>query len=681
MSEETTIANDGESAATLVKSRRALWLLLALLSTVVAATLLLFRALPEQPRGAPPPLLPFLLIAAGALLLFFYRVPPGEVVAAAPERPAGAAAIALRWRYLLFLGAWFFSALVLRQLPQMSAGDNYGRVTAAWVLSFLLYVLALVPPSQQPVARWRTRLATVRMRVVLGLVALLLLALALRLVALGSIPFTLGGDEASQGLEAMRVLEGEIRNPFSTGWLGVPTLSFFYNGLSLRLLGRTVTGLRLPWALLGAVTVPIAFLLLRRLWGGLLALAAAVLLATYHYHIHYSRLGSNQVADAFFVALALWFLYRALDQRRQSDWIITGAVGALALYFYAGARFTAVVIVAVLLFTFLRSPRRFWPRYGTGILAMLGAFLLVGAPIIQYALRFPDEFNARINQVAIIQSGWLERELAAGRFLLPVLWDQFRRAALAFNYYPDRTIWYGLRQPLLDPFFGVLFLLGLGYATLAMWRRGREERLAPLVIWWWGGILIGGMLTESPPSTQRLVSLTVPVCFFIVLALWRIIEVAHAALVDVPRRWLLAAGVLAFAVVSLDTYFLDFTPQRIYGGHHAELATELAPLLRELDDKYQTYFLGAPWMYWEFATIPYLAPQMEGEDILKPLSAPPSQALIQSGEGALFVILPERRDELPYVRQTFPAGDVRDVRATATDNRLLAILYLVPPPA
>lgn len=121
-----------------------------------------------------------------------------------------------------------------------------------------------------------------------------------------------------------------------------------------------------------------------------------------------------------------------------------------------------------------------------------GAFLIVAAPILQYALRFPDDFNARINQVDIIQSGWLEQEMiSSNKSVIGILFDQFQRAALAFNYYPDRTVWYGLRQPLIDPIFGSLFLLGLGFGTLRSVLPRPDKTLFFVVAWWWGAMLLG----------------------------------------------------------------------------------------------------------------------------------------------------------------------------------------------
>jgi 4-amino-4-deoxy-L-arabinose transferase-like glycosyltransferase len=503
--------------------------------------------------------------------------------------------------------------------------------------------------------------------------------LLLRLWSVGTLPFTLGGDEASQGLEALRVVNGNLRNPFTTGWLGVPTMSFFYNSLSIRFLGSTIFALRLPWVIVGTITVLTTFLLVRQLLGTRLALVTAIIIATYHYHIHYSRLGSNQVADPLFLSLALYFLYRALDRRNLFDWALMGSVSGLAFYVYAGARLTPVVIIVVLAYLFVLNPRRFWQENHQGIFVGVVAFLIVAAPMLQYAARFPDDFNARINQIGIIQSGWLAREVEI--LEVPtwrILLDQFRRAALAFNYYSDRTTWYGLRGPLLDPLFGGLFLLGLFYGIMQMFDRRVGSRIAPMMAWWWGGVLLGGMLTESPPSSQRLITLTVPVSFFIAYALWELVQLAGQAL----RRWLndplLVIGTLLFAYISLTTYFVNYTPQRIYGGRNAEMATAIAPLLNEWKQDHRFYFVGAPWMYWEFATLPYLVSDADAADILQPMTNLASSKLLLQDKGAVFIVIPPRMAELDLLMQAFQGGERLDV-FSPVDSRHMVTLYEIPP--
>jgi hypothetical protein len=80
-----------------------------------------------------------------------------------------------------------------------------------------------------------------------------------------------------------------------------------------------------------------------------------------------------------------------------------------------------------------------------------------------------------------------------------------------------------------------------------------------------------------------------------------------------------------------------------------------------------------------FGSIGYLAPEVEGVDIVDPLSRPNERALVPDDKAAAFVFLPERRAELELVRQTFPGGHEQDVLAP-TGDQLLYTLYTVPQP-
>jgi uncharacterized membrane protein len=503
-------------------------------------------------------------------------------------------------------------------------------------------------------------------------------AFVLRAWAIGDIPATLSGDEGSQGLEAVAVLQGAIRNPFSTGWLGVPTMSFYFNAPTIALFGPTATALRLPWAIVGTATVIVTYFLAARLYGRGIALLTAALLAGYHYHIHYSRLGSNQIADGLIAALTLLFLYRAYDRRSQLDWALCGMVVGVSQFLYAGARFAAVLAVAVVVLLALRDGRRFWREQGWGVVAFAGAALLSAAPMIQYAIRFPADYNARLNAVGIIQSGWLEREQPIrGQGPIPILLDQFQRAALAYNAYPDRTVWYGASVPLFDLAHGALFILGLGFAGLRL----LDRRLYPMVAWWGGAIIMGGMLTESPPSSQRLITTAIPAIFFVALGLVLVGQgVARAVGGDRPR-WLaptlgLAAAGLIF--LSVRFYFVEYTPTRIYGSTNAIVATDLAAYAnRRLGTDTRIIFFGWPRMSVNFGSTPYLAPDIERVDVMDPLPGPPPRDMAGADKDAAFVFVPEREPELALVRETFPVGTLETVPSPVGGDPLF-VVYRVP---
>ena len=128
-------------------------------------------------------------------------------------------------RYLFGLSLGLI-AIVLIAIPRMPAGTDFTAIFVFWILAIATYGIAVVPISTSKKISWRSLWEKER-PTILVISFLAVLAFLLRIWNVASIPFTLSGDEASHGLESLRVMSGEIRNPFSTGWLSVPTMSFF----------------------------------------------------------------------------------------------------------------------------------------------------------------------------------------------------------------------------------------------------------------------------------------------------------------------------------------------------------------------------------------------------------------------------------------------------------------------
>ena len=573
------------------------------------------------------------------------------------------------------------SLWTLRDLNAAQPPTSYTGDLLRWLIAiFCVGVAAWLAQSRSlpTLADWRAWAQT-NVRLILVVTAIVVAAFLLRVWNVGHIPYVLGGDEGEQGAEILNVLNGTLRNPFSTGWYSVPTLSFFLNALSVRLFGNTIFGLRIMWVLVGTASVLVTFLLVKHLKGTRLALLAAVLLAAYHYHIHFSRLGSNQIADTLLLPLALLFLYRGYDRGSWLDWALCGLSLGLGQYFYAGARLGLVVTAFLVLYLFVRDGFKFSRQNWVGLGVLVLALLVAGGPIFLYAYQRPDDYNARVNQIGIFQNGWLVNEAKVlGKPQSAVLVDQFWRSALAFNAYPDRTAWYGLSGPLLDFTSGVLFLLGLGGTTLLSLR---DRRLAPCVAWWWGAILTGGMLTDTTPSSQRFITAAVPVMFCVAWSLDQIAEFLRARFNARVATSVAALAALGLGAMSVNAYFTEYTPKRIYGGEHALIATLLSEkVTTQLGPEWNLYFFGAPRMYIGIGTLRYLLPDLAGQDITDPLTAPFDSTLVPPGAKAFFVFLPERGPELNWVQQTYPNGQVEEVRSPSDQQKILYLTYAVDNP-
>jgi 4-amino-4-deoxy-L-arabinose transferase-like glycosyltransferase len=410
--------------------------------------------------------------------------------------------------------------------------------------------------------------------------------------------------------------------------------------------------------------VPILYLFARDLWGRRTALLGALFLATYDYHIHYSRLGANNVWDPLFVVLTLWALDRGLakEQRGYRSFLAAGLAMGLGAYFYTSARLLPVLVAAYAAFVWFQKRKELRrPALHLGLLVL--AFVIVAGPILGYALAHPNEWNARVNQVGILQSGWLEREPElTGKSTATILAEQFLHAAGAFHVYPDRTAWYSADRPLLGSMAGAFAVLGMAWAV-AHWR---DRRYFLVLIWFWSVIISGGMLTESPPSSQRLVIAIPAVALLVAFGLLESVRLLCRLLGYGRRLENLALGVLIalLAVSSIRYYFVEFAPSGRYGSENGETATMVGYYLRDQDRGTQVYFVGAPRIYWGFGSMSFLAPQVIGRDVVDPLTSPPDfadqAAAAAAGRGVVFVFLPERLEELFWVQQALPDGRVEE---------------------
>ena len=622
----------------------------------------------------------FWCIAIGSFGLLLRRTARQEKGARRRRRTAWTSE---RWSRTLAVigGAWLaFLAGWLARRPEMT---DFGGVLLLWVVGVAWFLLAFVPVfSAQDFLLSLGEWLRGHQAEMVWLAALLLLALAVRAVDLEHIPANLGGDEGTQGVAALELLGPPLGNPFATGWFGVPTMSFLAYGISMRIFGESVAGLRALSALVGTATVLTTFLLGRELWGRRVAWMAAITLTCSHFHVHFSRLGSNQIFDGFVVTLSLWLFSRALRSRRPVYFALAGAVIGWGWYGYFGARLVGVVVACYLTWRVVVE-YRFLPRYGRLLLILIGAALVVVAPLLLYYAEYPHHLMSRARQVSIFASGWLDREQElTGRSVTSLLFQQLWKSVSAFNYTLDPTFWYHASIPLLDFISGTLFILGLLW-TIA---RCRWPNNGLLLLWFWLALILGWVITENPPSSMRLTIVAPALALLVGLGLhwlvdlsWNIFGSTSVQLIGGstgPRRWTWLVGVwLAVGtVLNLRYYFLVYTPSRVYGNPTAEVATELGRQLMEREDDQIVYFHAPPYMYWNFGTLAFLARGVEGVDI------PPSRI----GEwqepdlsrGARFVFLPERLEELDAVRERYPGGK-ETAAYSSTDERLLYVLYEV----
>ena len=579
-----------------------------------------------------------------------------------------------RWFYLLGL----LLALLAQRLVNVPGSERPFLALLFWLggiaLGFYAWQDGLFDTSSLFVSR----------RTVATAVALFVIAVVVRLVNLTENPFMLNGIEASLGLNATQIIQGQLRNPFGTAWLTNPTLLLYLMAIPTRIFGTTVLAVRLISPFVGAATVTATYLIGKRLFGNLTGLLAAVLLLGAHLHVHYSRLGMTNIWDGLLVLLALGLIGIAWKRpstapHQRTLWLGAGLFVGLNIYAFTSSRVLPLILLVWFGLTLLldwQSMR----KQGRHLLAAAGMALVVALPLLLFYNNNPTIFMERANALGILseQTNWLANEAArTGMSQTAVLWQQFWQSALAFNGIPDNSPAYRPLVPLLS--FGPAVLMVLGF-LLALFRL-RQNRYRLLLLWPLLTVIVAGMLVIESPQSHRLVMAAPALALLAAAALVTLGNLILAALqsgaddeklpdladwqlsfanwhsVAARASFVLLALVMLFALSDLFFYYGRFPSHNQFADTNTEVAYELAQTLNELEGEWTAYLYGPPILYIDFPTLPFLLTEFEaGANLFNVESAeatlPPAPTANQ-----LFIFLPQREAELAEVQRQFPGGE------------------------
>jgi len=324
------------------------------------------------------------------------------------------------------------------------------------------------------------------------------LAAVLRLYALDGLPPGLYHDEAHNGLDALYVLEGG-RPLFFEANNGREPLFIYLTALSISFLGRSPLAIRLVAALLGTLTVPAAYLMTRELLGRRIAVFTALITAGAFWHLNLSRVGFRAVSFPLLVALCLWWFSRGLRTGHWRDFALGGTCLGLSLYTYTVARFVPLAFLALIVYWLVRRLPVRW----RGLLLFFGVAVMVGVPLLVYAVQYLDMFIARSAQVSIFNPGINQGDLTGTlvRHVVETL-GMFNGRG---DFIPRHNMPY---RPVFDAAMGLFFLLGL---MVTVWRAAQRREYALLLIFF-AVMLVPTVLAEGAPHFLRAVGI-LPVLF------------------------------------------------------------------------------------------------------------------------------------------------------------------------
>ncbi len=391
----------------------------------------------------------------------------------------------------------------------------------------------------------------------------ILVAVFLRLYGLDTIPSGLLWDESWNGLDTVAVLNGE-RPIFFTENFGREAIFIYLQAVSVALLGQTTLALRAVSAVLGILTVVVAYLLARRMFDARVALLTSGWLTLSLWHVIFSRMGLRTISLPFFLALGFYCLWRGLEEiyaRDASDeptpairhkstlWFaLAGIVTGVSLYTYSTARFAPFVIVALALYVALLH-RQLLRRAIPGLVLALVLTALVFLPEGFFFLRHPETFFERAQEVTIVNPALQKGDL--GQTLL----DSASHTLGMFATRGDSNWGRNLPGwPIFDPLSALSMLMGIALAV----RRIRQPAYALILIWLVVMIVPGLIATKETPNYLRVTGIIPAVFILPALAaawLWEVWETHAPAVLRALPVLLVMLALLGGSIHVYHSYF------------------------------------------------------------------------------------------------------------------------------
>jgi 4-amino-4-deoxy-L-arabinose transferase-like glycosyltransferase len=491
------------------------------------------------------------------------------------------------------------------------------------------------------------------------MVLTLLVAAALRLPDLATIPPGVHFDEAAYGLNAGDIGLRGARPIFIRDFTGREVLFPYLAGGMAVILGNTTFSLRLTAAFIGLLTIAATYWMGREMLADRrIALLAAALLATSFWHVLFSHLGFRAVSQPLLQALALAALFRGLRSERWMWLRLAGVLIGLTAYTYLASR-AFPILLALGLLPLVLNRDTYVTRIRHLLLVIQFAFITF-LPLLAYFLTNPEAFWVRIGQVS------------PGAASL-TLTESLLKSLGMFFFSGDPYLRFNLpERPLFDFVTGGLLLVGWLICLLRFRRFGYDWQraavllllLAPLVMLLPTALAVN----EIVPSNLRAIGL-IPFIFFLppigLITLLRDVERR------IPRFNLTYAVQVILLFVLLvgglhvhDLYYREWATQTellyISDGDLTAAAVYIDEILAALpEENYPTVYVAAP--HYRHPTLAFLS---ENYDRLKWL--PGGRSLVFPPDGEALYIYPYNTPApdwtLPYLETGEPPEEVTNDR-------------------
>lgn len=524
----------------------------------------------------------------------------------------------------------------------------------AWIMSITLGMVMMFWNQILDIRRIFSSLFTKvgkHQKEILIVTLILCLGVFLRTYMLAEHPYPWSGDEMSVGINGREILTVGKYNLFETGWSAQPNWSFLPTAISMKLFGDNIYGIRLASAIPAVLAILFTYLVAREMFNRTIAVISAAFLATFPYHLHFSRIGVHNIIDSLMSALTFWLIVKASKKNDFSLFYLAGAVAGLCVYTYAGTKLVPFLGFFLLLV--------YLPKNVTLPMRLSYLMLFVVATVIGVAPQIANSSHnmgilvGRLSAESIFLNGWLEEQVAiTGLSVSGVIFTQFIKNFSVFTILPTtRTFFFDTSQPYLTILGSTFFLLGMMYAGKNIFKKNSFA----ILFWYFAVVMIGGALTIGAPANTRMLMSTPPVAMFIGIGIFLCVEAIKKSITISPNTSRNVLWLIVCALLIQNTYFYMVKLKNNYyfqtdGG---EFSMEVGSIIKNKYPDYQVFLISSP-IFSDFPTFEYTNPARKLID-LNDIEA--FNLVLEKNKDYAFFATPNHSQAINQIMEKYPNGE------------------------
>ncbi len=515
------------------------------------------------------------------------------------------------------------------------------------------------------------------------LLVIVLIGIFFRSYMINEVPAGCYRDEGQNGNEAINIMNGVVLDGTS---LPVyierctqnAAMYMYFVAVSFKFFGIDVLQIRLVSIVFGVLCIPAFYFLLRYIFGVRLALLGAFLIAVLRWHVNFSRIGFLGILTVFFVILCLYFAWRVYKEQKLFDFILLGIVTSLSLYTYLASRLIPVGFFIFMLFILIKD-FKFYTKNWKKILIALIAFLIVGLPLFEYAIKHPQYFTSRQSAVSIFNLEML-REIG-GRYVekngQPKHWTKLYienvwRTIMMFNWSGDGNPRHNYAlKPMLDFTTGIFFVIGFLIMLFKLF-----NPLNFLLFSFFISMLQAGLLSTESPQAYRTIGLIPVVLILAIIGFQTIYDSIKQQFIKQAEIIFLSSALLIVFFTGYENYDKYFNGFAKNPGSWAEFSSDeysMGKYVHSLGDSYIA-IIDPAWMNsytFRFATYPY-----KNYVEFSPSEWIPIKAKVE--KNFTYILDDDYLPLVPVFKSMYPNGKYSDFRHKFFKEKVLYFTYEVP---